>query len=79
MKITTIGIDLAKTVFQGHGVNAHGRTELKKQIKRDQLAVFCMRFMNPRGQIFTRFTAPCSFSQGHYLLLPSPSARTQYS
>lgn len=35
MKITTIGIDLAKNVFQLHGVNAQGKTVLKKQLRRD--------------------------------------------
>ena len=30
MNITTIGIDLAKTVFAVHGVNEHGRAVLKK-------------------------------------------------
>jgi transposase len=35
--ITTIGIDLAKTVFQIHGVDARGKTVLKKQLKRDRL------------------------------------------
>lgn len=42
MKITTIGIDLAKSVFQIHGVDAHGRVALKKQIRRDQMALFFM-------------------------------------
>ena len=28
MKITTIGIDLAKSVFQLHGVDAHGKVGL---------------------------------------------------
>jgi len=40
MKITTIGIDLAKAVFQVHGVDAQGKAELKKQIKRDQMMAF---------------------------------------
>ena len=40
MKITTIGIDLAKNVFQIHGVDAHGKVVLKKQIKREEMAVF---------------------------------------
>ncbi len=40
MKLTTIGIDLAKNVFQIHGVDQHGKTVLKKQLKRDQMAVF---------------------------------------
>ncbi|MCP3713420.1 IS110 family transposase [Paraburkholderia sp. CNPSo 3274] len=40
MKISTIGIDLAKTVFAIHGVNEHGRAVLKKVLKRDQMAAF---------------------------------------
>ena len=40
MKITTIGIDLAKSVFQVHGIDAHGKTVLKKQLKRDQIATY---------------------------------------
>lgn len=40
MKITTIGIDLAKHVFQVHGVDEHGKAMLKKQLKRDQMAAF---------------------------------------
>lgn len=40
MKITTIGIDLAKNVFQVHGVDARGQTVLKKQLKRDQVTTF---------------------------------------
>jgi len=40
MKITTLGIDLAKNVFQLHGVDTHGKVVLKKQIKRDQMATF---------------------------------------
>lgn len=40
MKITTIGVDLAKNVIQIHGVDVHGRTALKKQLKRAQVAEF---------------------------------------
>jgi transposase len=40
MEITTVGIDLAKNVFQIHAVDEHGKVVLKKQIKRDQMAVF---------------------------------------
>jgi transposase len=40
MEITTIGIDLAKNVFQVHAVDQHGKVVLKKQIKRDQMAAF---------------------------------------
>jgi transposase len=40
MKITTIGIDLAKSVFAVHGVNEHGRPVLKKVLKRDKMLAF---------------------------------------
>ena len=40
MKVTTVGIDLAKNLFQVHGVDQHGRTVLRKQLRRAQVAVF---------------------------------------
>jgi|UniRef100_UPI003F497226 transposase len=40
MQITTVGIDLAKNLFQVHGINGHGKTVLKKQLKRDQVVTF---------------------------------------
>jgi len=40
MKITTIGVDLAKQVFQVHGVDAHGKTVLRKQLRREQMMLF---------------------------------------
>jgi len=40
MNLTTIGIDLAKNVFQVHGVDERGQTLLRKQLKRDQVLKF---------------------------------------
>ncbi|UJB64936.1 IS110 family transposase [Acidovorax sp. YS12] len=40
MKVTTIGIDLAKNVFQVHGVDEHGRAVFNKPLKRNQIAAF---------------------------------------
>jgi transposase len=40
MKITTIGIDLAKNVFQVHGINERGQAVLKKQLNRSQVMAF---------------------------------------
>jgi transposase len=40
MQITTVGLDLAKNVFQVHGVNAHGKVVLRRQLRRDQVAAF---------------------------------------
>ena len=44
MKITTIGIDLAKSLLQVHGVDEHGKVVLRKQLKRkDVLSFFANR------------------------------------
>lgn len=40
MNITTIGLDIAKHVFQVHGVDAAGKTVLRKQLKRVQVLAF---------------------------------------
>jgi transposase len=40
MNITTVGIDLAKKVFQVHGVDGRGKASLKKQLKRAQVLPF---------------------------------------
>lgn len=45
MKLTTIGIDLAKNVFQVHGVDEKGKAVLKKQLKRTQMGPFFARLM----------------------------------
>ncbi len=39
-KITTIGVDLAKTVFQLHGVDQDGHPILKRQLRRSQVLEF---------------------------------------
>jgi transposase len=40
MKITTVGIDLAKNVFQVHAVDERGKTVLRKQLRREQMVEF---------------------------------------
>ncbi|OGT90238.1 MAG: IS110 family transposase [Gammaproteobacteria bacterium RIFOXYA12_FULL_61_12] len=40
MKITTVGFDLAKNVFQAHGVDERGQVKLKKTLKRAQVLPF---------------------------------------
>jgi len=40
MQISTIGIDIAKNVFQVHGVDAAGKPALKKQLRRGQILEF---------------------------------------
>lgn len=41
MKIATVGLDLAKTLFQIHGVDSQGHVVVRKQVRRaDVLAIF---------------------------------------
>src|SRR5450755_4584112 len=40
MKITTVGIDLAKNVFQVHAVDERGAVVLRRQLRRDQVTAF---------------------------------------
>ena len=38
--ITTIGLDIAKSVFQVHGVDAEGKVILRRQLKRRYVLAF---------------------------------------
>ena len=38
--LTTIGLDLAKHVFQVHGADASGRAILRRKLRRDQMLAF---------------------------------------
>ena len=40
MEITTIGLDIAKRVFQAHGVNAAGRAVLRRKLNRGEVLDF---------------------------------------
>jgi transposase len=76
MKITTIGIDLAKNVFQIHGVDERGKAGLKKQLKREQMAPYfanlepCLIGMEACGS--SHFWARKLQSFGHTVKLMAP-------
>ena len=36
-KVTTVGIDLAKSVYSLHGVDGAGQVVLRRTVRRDQL------------------------------------------
>jgi transposase len=40
MEITTIGLDIAKSVFQVHGVDADGTVVLRRKLRRADLIAF---------------------------------------
>jgi len=76
MKITTVGIDLAKNVFQVHGVDERGKAVLKKQLKRHQVLGFfsnmapCLIGMEACGG--AHFWARRLQAQGHAVRLMAP-------
>src|SRR5437899_4396476 len=43
MKLSTCGIDLAKAVFQIHGVDQYGKARLRKQIRRAEMLTFFLK------------------------------------
>ena len=40
MQITTIGLDIAKNVFQVHGIDAAEKVVVRKQLRRSQVIAF---------------------------------------
>jgi transposase len=42
MTVTTIGLDIAKQVFQVHGVDKQGKVVLRRRLRREQVAPFWM-------------------------------------
>ena len=40
LEIFTVGLDVAKTVFQAHGADASGCAVMRKKLRRDQVLAF---------------------------------------
>lgn len=43
MQVTTMGLDVAKQVFQVHGVDAHGKVVVRKQLRRKEVVEYCTK------------------------------------
>ena len=41
--VTTIGLDIAKSVFQVHGIDAEGNAVLRRQLKRRNVLAFFLK------------------------------------
>ena len=39
-EVSTVGVDLAKNVFQVHGVDANGKVVVRRQLRRSQFLAF---------------------------------------
>ena len=59
-EIITVGLDLAKNVFQAHGADASGQAVLRKKLRRDQVLEFfarlpsCVVAMEACGSVWWR-------------------------
>ncbi len=76
MKITTIGIDLAKSVFQVHGVDQRGKPVIVKRLRRKQMLTYfarlspCLVGMEACGG--AHYWARKLQAQGHAVKLMAP-------
>jgi transposase len=69
-EITTIGLDLAKHVFQVHGIDAQGTTVLRKRLRRGQvLAFFQFRYYAMGVGLMSGGLGMIGIGQGPRLLL----------
>jgi transposase len=48
MNVTRIGLDIAKQVFQVHGVDEHDKVVLRKTLKRAQVLRDCRKTLFPK-------------------------------
>lgn len=76
IKITTVGIDLAKSVFQLHGVDQRGKPVVQKRLRRQQVLRYfaqlppCLVGMEACGG--THYWARKLQAQGHTVKLMAP-------
>ena len=56
--VTTIGLDIAKSVFQVHGIDAEGKLIIRRQLRRRYVLAFSRSCRHDKG------------NEGKYLLLP---------
>jgi transposase len=56
MQITTIGLDIAKSVFQVHGVDAAGKVSVWRKLQSSELPAF---FAGPQPALTTPHSRPC--------------------
>ncbi len=82
MKITTVGIDLAKNVFQVHGVDQRDKAVVRKRLRRNQvLAFFAQRppcLVGMEACAGAHYWARKLRAQGHTVKLMAPQFVKSY-
>ena len=67
MEITTIGLDIAKNVFQVHGVDQAGEVVIRKRLRRSRVVSF---FEKQPGSLVGTGSGPDSPSTVKFATLP---------
>ena len=55
--VTTIGLDIAKSVFQVHGIDAEGKVMIRRQLKRRYVLAFFQKLRVPGRDRSLRYIA----------------------
>ena len=63
MTIETLGVDIAKNVFQLHGVNRNGHVVLKRRVMRDQLLAVRTVVISPRRSVSSHGSFPAGIAR----------------
>lgn len=81
MKIATVGLDLAKSVFQIHGVDERGKAVARKQLKRKEVLSYfinlppCLIGMEACGS--AHYWARKLKAYGHDVRLMAPNSSSR--
>jgi transposase len=74
MQITTIGLDIAKNVFQVHGIGAAEKVIVRKQLRRGQVDALLLNSSALMNSVRSRMTALFSYSEIALAALATTSA-----
>ena len=76
MKVTRVGVDLAKDLFQVHGVDGQGKTVLRRKLRRSEMTTYfkklpaCMIGLEACAS--SHYWARILSEQGHTVKLIAP-------
>ena len=73
--VTTIGLDIAKSVFQVHGVDAAGPVVIRRQLKRRQVLAFFEKLPACPIGIECHYWSREPQALGHSVRLMPPASR----
>ena len=77
MKVTRVGIDLAKDVFQVHGVDGVGKAVVRRRLRRSEMAKYFKQLLpcliGLEACASSHYWARILSEQGHTVKLIAPS------